>query len=153
MTIQERNTKKRLNRARYIELKEMLEARRLEIIGEVQHKMRDARLEHAASVTPNVRDEAESSEADIQGDIEFAVLQMKTENAPQNHGGDRPPGRGYLRVLLRVRCGDLDRAVCARCRSPCAARSARRNARWRSSGKQMYAARRSPASLFADFQG
>ena len=57
----------------------MLEERRLEIVGELQHKMRDVRNEHAAASLQNVRDEAETSEAEIQDDIEFALLQMKAE--------------------------------------------------------------------------
>ncbi len=64
---------------RYQELKRMLEERRLEIIGELQHKMRDVRNEHAAASRQNVRDEAETCVAEIQDDIEFAVLQMKAE--------------------------------------------------------------------------
>ena len=46
---------------------------RLEIMGEVQHKMRDVRAEGAAVSHQGVRDEAESSEAEIQDDIEFAL--------------------------------------------------------------------------------
>ena len=72
-------TKNRMEKARYDELKYMLEARRLEIIGEVQHKMRDVRTEGAAALLHDVRDDAETSEADIQDDIEFALLQMKAE--------------------------------------------------------------------------
>ena len=72
-------TNNQMDRSRYDELKCILEAHRLEIIGEVQHKMRDVRTEGAASPLHDVRDEAESSEADIQDDIEFALLQMKAE--------------------------------------------------------------------------
>ena len=74
-------TKRRNNmrRDRYDELRSILEERRLEIMGEVQHKMRDVRTEGAAITHQGVRDEAESSEAEIQDDIEFALLQMKAE--------------------------------------------------------------------------
>jgi len=75
----DRMNKTRMNKARYDELKYILEARRLEIIGEVQDKMRDVRAEGAAAPLHDVRDDAETSEADIQDDIEFALLQMKTE--------------------------------------------------------------------------
>ena len=64
---------------RYDELKRMLEGRRLEIVGEVQHKMRDVRSQGAAIPRQGGRDEAESSESEIQDDIEFALLQMKAE--------------------------------------------------------------------------
>ncbi len=73
------NVKKKMRQDRYQELKRLLEERRLEIIGEVQHKMRDVRNEDAAISRQGVRDEAESSEAEIQDDIEFALLQMKAE--------------------------------------------------------------------------
>ena len=72
-------TKNRMDKARYDELRCILEARRLEIIGEVQHKMRDVRTDGAAAPLHDVRDDAETSEADIQDDIEFALLQMKAE--------------------------------------------------------------------------
>ena len=74
-----RQGKQSMKRARCGELKRILEERRLDIISEVQDKMRDVRLERAAAPAPDVRDEAETSEAEIQGDLEFAVLQMKAE--------------------------------------------------------------------------
>jgi len=52
---------------RYNELKKMLEDRRRELMNEVQGRMRD------------VLDQGESSEVDIQEDIEFALIQMKSE--------------------------------------------------------------------------
>ena len=64
---------------RYYELKRILEERRLEIIGEVQSKMREVRTEDAVISRQSVRDEAESCELDIQDDIRFALLQMKAE--------------------------------------------------------------------------
>ena len=70
---------KTMRKARYEELRKILEDRRLEIMGEVQHKMSDVRAEGAAVSHQGVRDEAESSEAEIQDDIEFALLQMKAE--------------------------------------------------------------------------
>ena len=74
-----KNGRKKMRKNRYEELRRILEERRLEIIGEVQHKMRDVRIEGATAPKQGVRDEAESSEADIQDDIEFALLQMKAE--------------------------------------------------------------------------
>ena len=73
------NGKTENTRNRYQELKRMLEERRLEIIGQVQSRMRDVRSENAAIARQNVRDEAETCELDIQDDIRFALLQMKTE--------------------------------------------------------------------------
>ena len=68
-----------MNNVRYEELKGMLEERRREILGEVQGRMRDVRAEGAAAPERGVVDAAETSEADIQDDIEFALIQMKSE--------------------------------------------------------------------------
>src|SRR5712671_4791675 len=69
-----------LERSRYSELKQMLEDRRRELQAEVQGKMRDVRAEGTWGGKLNeVLDAVESSEADIQGDIEFALIQMKSE--------------------------------------------------------------------------
>jgi DnaK suppressor protein len=66
--------------SRYSDLKLMLEERRREIQAEVQGKMRDVRAEGAWGGKLNeVLDAVESSEADIQGDIELALIQMKSE--------------------------------------------------------------------------
>jgi len=66
--------------SRYSDLKLMLEDRRREIQAEVQGKMRDVRAEGTWGGKLNeVLDTVESSEADIQGDIELALLQMKSE--------------------------------------------------------------------------
>lgn len=67
------------NTERYDELKAMLEERRREILGEVQGRMRDVRAEGAAAPERGVVDAAETSESDIQDDIEFALIQMKSE--------------------------------------------------------------------------
>jgi len=64
--------------ARYAELRQILEERRREILSEVQSKMRDVRAEGAGE-NQGVLDAAEASEADIQDDIEFALIQMKSE--------------------------------------------------------------------------
>ena len=68
-----------MEKGRYNALKRILEERRTEILSEVHDKVRDVRNENATVPKQGVRDEAESSEADIQEDIEFALLQMKAE--------------------------------------------------------------------------
>jgi RNA polymerase-binding transcription factor len=68
-----------LDRERYSELKRILEERRREIMSEVQGKIRDVRSEGANNPTIGVLDAAETSESDIQDDIEFALIQMKAE--------------------------------------------------------------------------
>ena len=64
-------------RSRYSELKTMLEERRREIQAEVQGRMRDVRSD--GGKLTEVLDAVESSEADIQDEIEFALIQMKSE--------------------------------------------------------------------------
>ena len=119
-------TRKKIRTARYEELRSILEERRLEIIGEVHHKMRDVRAEGAAVTSQGVRDEAESSEAEIQDDIEFALLQMKAETLNKiNEALERLEGGTYgdcyecgneiaesrLRALpFAVRCKDCEEA-------------------------------------------
>ena len=67
------------NSSRYDELRGILEERRREIMNEVQGRMRDVRSEGAGSAVQGVLDAAESSELDIQDEIEFALIQMKAE--------------------------------------------------------------------------
>jgi DnaK suppressor protein len=74
-----RTTTQGMAQARYAELKGILEERRREILNEVQEKMRDVRAEGAFGEGQGVLDAAEASEADIQDDIEFALIQMKSE--------------------------------------------------------------------------
>jgi DnaK suppressor protein len=65
--------------SRYDDLKKILEGRRNEIVNEVQGRIRGVREEGTQSKLNEVFDAAESSDADIQGDIEFALIQMKAE--------------------------------------------------------------------------
>lgn len=64
---------------RYDDLRRMLEERRKELMSAVQGKIRDARSENTFGKVNEVLDSGESSEADIQEDIEFALIQMKAE--------------------------------------------------------------------------
>jgi len=63
--------------SRYDELRKMLEDRRRELLNSVHEKIRDARAE--GNKERDVLDQGESSEVDIQEDIEFALIQMKSE--------------------------------------------------------------------------
>ena len=49
------------------------------MLSEVQGRIRDARTESSSGRLNEVFDPGESSEADIQEDIEFALIQMKAE--------------------------------------------------------------------------
>lgn len=72
-----KSTKTATKTSRYRELKKMLEDRRRELMTEVQGKIRDVRAESGKE--RDVLDQGESSEVDIQEDIEFALIQMKSE--------------------------------------------------------------------------
>lgn len=71
--------KARMDTERYDELRRILEERRQEILSEVHEKIRDVRSEASTATSHGVVDDAETSEADIQDDIEFALIQMKAE--------------------------------------------------------------------------
>lgn len=111
---------------RYLELRKMLEDRRREIQSEVQSRIKDVRTEGAEGLTTGVVDAVETSEADIQEDIEFALIQMKAETLQRINealerleegtyghcfecGEDISPQR--LRALpFAVRCKDCEEA-------------------------------------------
>ncbi len=61
---------------RYEELRTILEDRRREIQSEVQSRMKDVRADTGLA---GVVDDVETSESDIQDEIEFALIQMKAE--------------------------------------------------------------------------
>jgi DnaK suppressor protein len=61
---------------RYEELRTILEDRRREIQSEVQSRMKDVRADAGLA---GVVDDVETSESDIQDEIEFALIQMKAE--------------------------------------------------------------------------
>ena len=115
-----------MNRDRYSELKRILEERRREIMGQVQGKIRDVRSEGANNPNSGVLDAAETSEADIQDDIEFALIQMKSETlhkinealARLDEGtfgycfecGDEISERRLRALPFAVRCKDCEEA-------------------------------------------
>jgi DnaK suppressor protein len=63
--------------SRFNELKTILESRRWELVHELQDKIRAVRTDGITD--RDVLDAAESSEVDIQDDIGFALIQLKTE--------------------------------------------------------------------------
>lgn len=121
-----RTTQTAMARERYAELKRILEDRRKEILSQVQEKMRDVRAVGASGEGQGVLDAAETSEADIQDDIEFALIQMKTEtlhkieealmrHAEGTYGycfecGDEISERRLRALPFAVRCKDCEEA-------------------------------------------
>lgn len=131
----------------------MLEDRRREIQAEVQGKMRDVRSEGAWGGKVNeVFDAVESSESDIQDDIEFALIQMKSETLNKieealhrlDDGtfgycfecGEEISERRLRALPFAVRCKDCEEA--------------RESAQQR---ERMMSQRRGASSLFLDMQG
>ncbi len=141
-----------MNRDRYAELKRILEERRREIMDQVQGKIRDVRSEGANNPNQGVLDAAESSENDIQDDIEFALIQMKSETLNKieealhrlDEGtfgycfecGEEISERRLRALPFAVRCKDCEEA--------------RENLQQR---ERMMSQRRGASSLFLDVQG
>ena len=141
-----------MNRDRYSELKRILEERRVEIMDQVQGKIRDVRSEGANNPNSGVLDAAETSESDIQDEIEFALIQMKSETLNKieealhrlEEGtfgycfecGEEISERRLRALPFAVRCKDCEEA--------------RENVQQR---ERMMAQRRGASSLFLDVQG
>jgi DnaK suppressor protein len=137
-------------RSRYAELRQILEDRRRDIVREVQGRIRGVRAE--GSEKPHeVMDQGETSEVDIQEDIEFALIQMKAETLNKinealsrleegTYGNCFECGEDIAEQRLRalpfaVRCKDCEEA--------------RENAQKR----ERMAQRRGSSNLFYEFQG
>jgi len=147
---QQAQSEARTSRSRYSELRQMLDGRRREIQAEVQGKMRGVRAEGTWGGKMNeVFDAVESAEADIQEDIEFALVQMKSETLNKindaltrlEHGeygncfdcGEEIAEKRLRALPFAVRCKDCEET--------------RENAEQR---ERQLAARRGTASLFLD---
>ena len=140
----------RTARSRYSDLRLMLDGRRRELHAEVLGKMRGVREEGTWGGKLNeVLDAVESAEADIQEDIEFALVQMKSETlnkindalARLEHGeygncfdcGEEIAEKRLRALPFAVRCKD-----CEQTRETVEQR------------ERQLAARRGTASLFLD---
>jgi DnaK suppressor protein len=137
---------------RYNDLKAILVERRREIMSEVQGRMRDVRAEGANGAVQGVLDAAESSELDIQDEIEFARLQMKAETLNKidealrrleegTYGycfecGDEISEKRLRALPFAVRCKDCEEAREIKLQRD-----------------RLMAQRRGAASLFIDMQG
>ena len=136
---------------RYDELKRMLEERQRELTNEVQGRIRSVRTD-GAEKPHDVMDQGETSEVDIQEDIELALIQMKAETLNKinealarletgRYGFCFECGEEISEARLRalpfaVRCKDCEEA--------------RENAANR---ERMLSQRRGSSSLFYDLQG
>lgn len=136
---------------RYDELKRMLDERRREIMSEVQGKIRGVRAD-GADKPHEVLDQGETSEVDIQEDIELALIQMKAETLNKigealgrleegRYGkcfecGDEISEQRLRALPFAVRCKDCEEA--------------RENAQQR---ERVLAQRRGSSSLFFDMRG
>jgi len=137
---------------RYADLKKILEGRRSEILSEVQGRIRGVRAEGSQNKLNEVFDAGESSDTDIQEDIEFALIQMKAETLNKIDEALRRLEEGTygfcfecgeeisekrLRALpFAVRCKDCEQAREVKVQRD-----------------RLMAQRRGAASLFIDMQG
>src|SRR5689334_13528359 len=144
--------REQMNRERYLELKNILEERRREMMSEVQERMRDVRSEGAGNTVQGVLDAAESSEAHIQDEIEFALIQMKAETLNKIDEALRRLEEGTYGYCFE--CGEeiSERRLRAlpfavRCKDCEEAREVRQQR------ERLMAQRRGAASLFIDMQG
>jgi len=117
-------TKAAANGSRGNELKKILEDRRRQLMHEVHGKIRDARAD--GTKEREVLDQGESSDVDVQDEIDFALLQMKAETLKKIGAALRRLGEGAygdclecgneiaqarLRALpFAVRCKDCEEA-------------------------------------------
>jgi DnaK suppressor protein len=128
------------------ELRKMLEDRRRQLVYEVQGKIRDGRRDYTKE--REVLDEGESSEVDIQDEIEFALIEMKAETLKKIDAALRRVGEGTYGECFE--CGEKIPAVrlralpfAVRCRD---CEEAREVAQWRERMTQ----RRGSSPLFVD---
>jgi DnaK suppressor protein len=121
-------------------------------MSEVQGRMRGVRAEGAGNAVQGVLDAAESSELDIQDEIEFALIQMKAETLTKidealrrleesTYGycfecGEEISERRLRALPFAVRCKDCEEA-----------REVKQQR------DRLMAQRRGAASLFIDMQG
>ncbi len=115
-----------MDESRFLELGRMLHERRREIASAVQEKMRDVRSEGGGTQLRGVGDVGETSESDIQDDIELALIQMKAETLTKidealerlqegRYGycfecGDEINERRLRALPFAVRCKDCEEA-------------------------------------------
>ena len=124
MATKRTTTKIETRSSRYAELRKMLELRRQQLLSEVQGKMRDVRADGGRE--RDVLDQGESSEVDIQDDIELALIQMKSETLNKVNQalrrledglygncfecGDEIAAPRLLALPFAVRCKDCEEA-------------------------------------------
>ena len=124
MATKRTTTKIETRSSRYAELRKMLELRRQHLLSEVQGKMRDVRADGGRE--RDVLDQGESSEVDIQDDIELALIQMKSETLNKVNQalrrledglygncfqcGDEIAAPRLLALPFAVRCKDCEEA-------------------------------------------
>lgn len=144
--------REQMDSKRYDELKNILEGRRREIMSEVQGRMREVRADGAGSTVQGVLDAVESSECDIQDEIEFALIQMKAETLNKIDEALRRLEEGTYGYCFE--CGEeiSERRLRAlpfavRCKDCEEAREVKQQR------ERLMAQRRGAASLFIDMQG
>ena len=130
---------------RNADLRHMLSERRREMQDDVQSRIRDGRTDRPKEV----RDDLEHSDADIQGDIEFALLQMRAETLTRIDEALVRLDAGKYGSCFECEARFLNDDY-ERCRSRCVARRAKRDARRSKDGAERLGRQRGSLSLFPD---
>jgi hypothetical protein len=112
--------------SRFSDLKTILEDRRCELMRDLQDKIRAVRSDGHSH--RDVIDDAEGSEVDIQDDIGFALMQLKTETLSQIDTALRRLEEAATATVSSAETKS-QKPACERFRSPCAAGTANKGAR------------------------
>jgi DnaK suppressor protein len=68
-----------MDRERRAELKLVLEERRRTVVAALRDGMKVVRTEHGSQTREEVLDDVEASEAEAQGDLELAIVELRSE--------------------------------------------------------------------------
>jgi hypothetical protein len=122
-----RQTMAATNSRRNHELTKMLEDRRRQLVYEVHGKIRDGRRDYTKE--HGVLDEGESSEVDVQAEIEFALIQLKAETLKKIDAALRRIGKVPMASVSSAARTSPKRAS-EPFRSRCGARIVKKLVRW-----------------------
>jgi DnaK suppressor protein len=129
------------------ELKKVLEERRSAIVVALRDGMKVVRAENGSGVREHVLDDVEASEAEVQGDLELAIVELRSETLARI---DEALGRLAQGVYGDCfACGDEISEKRLRA-LPFAVRCRECEEAWESVARKAKPARRRGASLFMD---
>ena len=119
---------RRIDAAAARELRQFLEARRKAVDESIRERLASFREERATADHVGGQDEGEVSEADVQEDIELALVQLRRETVERIDAALTRLDHGLYGAVPSVEMTS-PLLGCARCHSPFAAWTARRRAK------------------------